>query len=120
MSIPKQVEEAAQMAEELMASQNPTDDIEETEEDELEPEEDEDIQPEEDSDTEDSEEPDTQVDEEEESFEELVIQIGTEDGELKKIYVKNARFDYVFRVESTFLEEFPEKAEDWKLPSEEE
>ena len=56
--------------------------------------------------------------EEEENFKEVTIQIGKEDKEAKKVYVKNARFDYLFKVDAAFLEELPEKAEDWKLPSE--
>jgi len=46
--------------------------------------------------------------------------IGSEDKELKKAVVKNARFDYLFRVDSTFLEEFPENIKDWKPEKEEE
>ncbi len=52
--------------------------------------------------------------EEEETPEEITIQIGTEDKESKKVFVKNKRFEYVFKVDSTFLEEFPERAEDWR------
>jgi len=58
--------------------------------------------------------------EKEKTPKEVTIQIGKEDKELKKAYVKSARFDYVFKVDSTFLEEFPEKAEDWKMPPQEE
>lgn len=50
--------------------------------------------------------------------EEVTIHIGKEDKESQKVYVKNERFGYVFKVDSTFLEEFPQKAEDWQLPSE--
>jgi len=57
---------------------------------------------------------------EEETPKELTIQIGKEDIESKTVFVKNKRFEYVFKVDSTFLEEFPERAEDWKSSSEEE
>ena len=57
--------------------------------------------------------------EDEESPKEVIIQIGKEDTESKKVFVKNMRFDYVFKVDSSFLEEFPQKAEDWKSPEEE-
>lgn len=30
------------------------------------------------------------------------------------VYVKNARFDYLFKVDAGFLEQLPEKKEDWK------
>lgn len=58
--------------------------------------------------------------EEEESPKEVTIQVGKEDIESKKVFLKNVRFDYVFKVDSAFLEEFPQKAEDWKSSSEEE
>lgn len=51
---------------------------------------------------------------EEDILEEVIIQIGTEDKDAKKVYVKNKRFPYVFRVDSAFLEKFPEQAQDWK------
>jgi hypothetical protein len=60
------------------------------------------------------------VGEEEESLKEVTIQVGKEDMESKKVFMKNVRFDYVFKVDSAFLEEFPQKAEDWKSSSEEE
>lgn len=58
--------------------------------------------------------------EEEEAPKEVIIQIGTEDKESKKVFVRNKRFQYVFKVDSTFLEELPEQAKDWKSSSEEE
>ncbi len=48
-----------------------------------------------------------------ETLKEVTIQIGKEDQESKKVFVKNVRFDYLFRVDSAFLEDFPQKAEDW-------
>ncbi len=55
-----------------------------------------------------------------EAIKELMIQIGKEDTESNTVFVKNSRFEYVFKVDSSFLEEFPEKAEDWKISLEEE
>lgn len=60
------------------------------------------------------------VEEDEEKTNEITILIGNEDNEAKKVVVKNARFDYLFRVDSTFLEEFPKLANDWKLQEEKE
>jgi hypothetical protein len=51
---------------------------------------------------------------EDETPKEVNILVGKEDKESKKVFVKNERFDYVFKVESSFLEELPQKAEDWK------
>jgi hypothetical protein len=51
---------------------------------------------------------------EDETPEELTILIGTEDKDAKKVFVKNERFSYVFKVDSAFLEDLPQKAEDWK------
>ncbi len=56
----------------------------------------------------------------EESPTEVVIQIGAEEEESEKAYVKNGRFDYVFMVNASFLEDLPGKAEDWRLAPEEE
>jgi hypothetical protein len=55
----------------------------------------------------------------EETPKELTIQIGKEESESKTVFLKNHRFQYVFKVDSSFLEEFPERAEDWKASSEE-
>ena len=52
--------------------------------------------------------------EEEEAPEEVTIQIGAEDKESKKVFVKNKRFQYIFKVDSSFLEDFPVRAEDWR------
>jgi len=39
---------------------------------------------------------------------------------LKKefVAVKNARFDYLFKVDAKFLEQLPEKKDDWKKTEE--
>ncbi len=60
------------------------------------------------------------IKEDEEKTEEITVFIGSENKEEKKVVVKNARFDYLFRLDSSFLEEFPKKLEDWKVEKEEE
>jgi len=60
------------------------------------------------------------VDEDEEKAKEITVLIGSEDKESKKVVVKNARFDYLFRMDSAFLEEFPQDIQDWKPEKEEE
>ncbi len=60
------------------------------------------------------------VEEDEEKAEKITVLIGSEDKEEKKVVVKNARFDYLFRVDSAFLEEFPKDIKDWKPEKEEE
>jgi hypothetical protein len=56
--------------------------------------------------------------EKEEKVKEITVFIGKQDKEAKKVVVKNARFDYLFRVDSAFLEEFPKELKDWKKPPE--
>jgi hypothetical protein len=56
--------------------------------------------------------------EKEDKAREISILIGKQDKEAKKVVVKNARFDYLFRVDSAFLEEFPKELKDWKKPPE--
>jgi hypothetical protein len=46
----------------------------------------------------------------------FTVLIGKEDKDKKQAVVKNARFDYLFRVDSAFLTEFPKEAKDWKAP----
>jgi putative AlgH/UPF0301 family transcriptional regulator len=58
------------------------------------------------------------VEEDEEKVKEIIALIGSEDKEAKKVVVKNARFDYLFRVDSAFLEEFPKNIKDWKKQEE--
>jgi uncharacterized protein YpmB len=60
------------------------------------------------------------VEEDEEKVKEITILIGYEDKEAKKVVVKNTRLDYLFRVDSSFLEEFPHAIKDWKPEEEEE
>ena len=50
----------------------------------------------------------------EEEAEESTVLIGAEDMDAKTIVVKNARLDYLFRLDSSFLEEFPKEIKDWK------
>ena len=45
---------------------------------------------------------------------EVRVLIGTEDAEKKQVVLKNPDLDYLFRVDSSFLSEFPKEAEDWK------
>lgn len=59
------------------------------------------------------------VKEDDEKVKEVTILIGSEDEETKEVVVKNARFDYLFRVDSEFLQEFPKGLADWKKEAEE-
>jgi len=54
------------------------------------------------------------VGEEDDKTKEFFILIGSEDEESKKVYVKNERLEYLFKVDSDLLEEFPQKTDDWK------
>lgn len=60
------------------------------------------------------------VEEEEEKVKEITILIGSEDKEAKQMVVKNTRFEYLFKVDSAFLEEFPKDFKDWKMEEENE
>ena len=60
------------------------------------------------------------VKENEEETQEITVLIGVEDKEAKTVVVKNARLDYLFRLDSSFLEEFPKDIKDWKPESVEE
>ena len=55
----------------------------------------------------------------EEETKETTVLIGSEDKEAKKVVVKNAGLDYLFRLDSSFLEEFPKEIQDWKPETEE-
>jgi len=59
------------------------------------------------------------VKENEEKAKEITILLGAEDKEAKKVVVKNARLDYLFLLDSAFLEEFPSEIKDWKPEAEE-
>lgn len=52
--------------------------------------------------------------EDEKDVKEITVLIGSEDKKAKKVAVKNARFDYLFKLDSAFLEEFPKDIKDWK------
>jgi hypothetical protein len=54
------------------------------------------------------------IKEDEENAKEIMVLIGLEDKETKKVVVKNARLDYLFRLDSAFLEELPKDIKDWK------
>jgi len=45
---------------------------------------------------------------------EIVLLVGKEDAEKKQVVIKNARLDYLFRVDSGFLRDFPKEKKDWK------
>jgi hypothetical protein len=60
------------------------------------------------------------VKEDDEKSKEIAILIGDEDKEAKRAVVKNARFDYLFRVDSSFLDEFPKELKEWKREEEKE
>lgn len=60
------------------------------------------------------------VKEDEDKVKEIKVLIGTEDKEAKKVVVKNARLDYLFKMDSSFLEEFPKEIKDWQPEKEEE
>ena len=44
---------------------------------------------------------------------ETVLFVGKEDAEKKQAFVKNALFDYLFRVDSAFLQDLPKDRKDW-------
>lgn len=46
---------------------------------------------------------------------ETVLWIGKEDLEKKQVVVKNVQLDYLFRVDSGFLQDFPKDKKDWKI-----
>lgn len=58
--------------------------------------------------------------EDEQKIKETEILIGSEDKEKKQVVLKNARLDYLFRLDSSFLEEFPKEEKDWKVEKPEE
>ncbi len=55
---------------------------------------------------------------EKEKLKEIVIFLGKEDSENKKIFVKNERLGYLFLVPSSFLDEFPKTQEEWIVKKE--
>jgi hypothetical protein len=46
----------------------------------------------------------------------FAVLIGNLDKDKKQAVVKNTRLDYLFRVDSAFMDEFPKEAKDWKAP----
>jgi hypothetical protein len=50
-----------------------------------------------------------------ETEKEFRILVGTEDQEKKQVVLKNPNLEYLFRVDSAFLGEFPKEAKDWQL-----
>jgi hypothetical protein len=57
----------------------------------------------------------TKEDDDSEIIKEVAVLVGSEDKEAKKAVVKNPKFDYLFKVNSEFLEEFPKGLKDWKI-----
>lgn len=45
---------------------------------------------------------------------EAALLVGKEDKDKKQVIVKNLRLDYLFRVDSSFLQDFPKESKDWK------
>lgn len=54
------------------------------------------------------------IKENEEKSKEITIHIGIEDKEAKTVVVRNPRFKYLFRVDSSFMEDFPKEIKDWE------
>ena len=46
----------------------------------------------------------------------FTVLVGKEDKDKKQAVVKNARLEYLFKVEAGFLADFPKEAKDWKAP----
>ena len=57
----------------------------------------------------------TKEDDDPEKIKEIAILVGSEDKEAKKVVVKNAKLDYLFKVDSEFLEELPKEPKDWRI-----
>ena len=57
----------------------------------------------------------TKEDDDPEKIKEISILVGSEDKEANKVVVKNAKLDYLFKVDSEFLEEFPKEPKDWQI-----
>jgi len=55
-----------------------------------------------------------------ETEKQVQVLIGRQDEEKKQVVVKNPGLDYLFKVDSSFLNEIPSKAEDWRLAPPEE
>ena len=54
------------------------------------------------------------IEEDEEKTSEVIILVGTEDKEANEVVLKNVRFDYLFKTDSGFLEDFPLEIKDWQ------
>jgi len=46
----------------------------------------------------------------------VTVLVGKDDKDKKKVVVKNAKLDYLFRIDSSLLDDFPKDKKDWKLP----
>jgi len=60
------------------------------------------------------------IKENEKKVKEVTVFVGSEDKQAKKVVVKNGRLNYLFRVDSSFLEEFPKELKDWQPEPKEE
>jgi hypothetical protein len=45
---------------------------------------------------------------------EVVLLVGKEDKDKKQVVVKSAKLEYLFRVDASFLDDFPKEVKDWK------
>jgi hypothetical protein len=45
---------------------------------------------------------------------ECAILVGSQDADKNRVVVKNPKFEYLFRVDAAFLDEFPKGVEDWQ------
>lgn len=55
----------------------------------------------------------------EDKAQEFHVLLGTEDQEKKQLVARNPKLEYLFRVDSGILAEFPKEPKDWKPPAEE-
>jgi len=54
------------------------------------------------------------IKEDEDEIKEITIIVGSEDEQTKEVVLKNARLDYLFKTNSEFLKEFPDKEDSWE------
>jgi len=60
------------------------------------------------------------VKEEDNKAKQVTVLVGSVDKEAKKAVVKNAKLNYLFRVDASFLDEFPKELKDWQPEAKEE
>jgi len=54
------------------------------------------------------------IKEDEKKAKQVTVLVGSVDKETKKAVVKNARFNYLFQVDASFMDEFPKELKDWQ------